>query len=171
MRVFWRAALAVVAVIFAQPTIAAPLWQNVGSGMTAAEIRKAQPAAIDNPKPETLKNGAKCELVIQSLAIGTDNYEVCFFILGGKLHQVTLGAQNPNRPMFESTVDLLRSKYGPELGAGQPLCRSGMLTICEAKWMLKTGVNISALFMQVSNNDPLVNIVYQTRMAADASKL
>jgi hypothetical protein len=169
--VVFCAAVAAAMVCFASPAAALPLWQNVDSDMTVAQIRAAQPEAEPDPAPGTLNNGARCELTIPSLAIGADTYKVCFYMLGGKLHQVTLTAKSPNRPRFESTVDLLRGKYGADIGAGQPLCRPGLMTICEAKWLLKTGVNVDAVFLQVGSNEPLVNINYQTRMAADASKL
>lgn len=93
-------------------------------------------------------------------------------MLGGKLHEVMLTALHPSQPMFEATVDLLRGKYGSELAPGQPLCKMiGYMKNCEANWMLKSGVNISALMMQITTNEPIMNIVYQTRMAKDASKL
>jgi hypothetical protein len=94
-------------------------------------------------------------------------------MLHGHLDEVMLKALNPSRAMFESTVDLLRTKYGAELAAGQPLCRTvgGDMDECSADWVLKSGANISALFMEIGGSDPLVNIVYQTRMARDASKL
>ena len=151
---------------------AAPLWQKSESGMTASEVRALFPDASVPAKVETLHGGAKCELAIGSYEIESNPYEVCFFFSDGSLTQVALTAREPNYPRFESVIDLLRSKYGSELGSGQPLCKPGsVLKMCEAKWVLKTGTNVSALFMQVGRNEPLMKINYQTRMAKEASKL
>ena len=150
---------------------AAPLWQRAESGMTTAEIRSLFPEASAPTTASTLHSGARCELAIENYEVASSPYGVCFYFFGGKLTQVALTGLEPNLPRFEGVVDLLRSKYGPELGAGQPLCKPGTLKICEAKWALKSGTNISALFMQVGNNKPLVTINYQTHMADEASKL
>lgn len=152
---------------------ATPLWQNVESGMTAAQIKRSQPSAQTSDNPDPLGNGATCDLTIPALAIGTDEYRVCFFMLHGRLVEVMLTAKNPNEAMFRETINLLRSKYGPELGAGEPLCKPGVMTMCEASWALKSGVNVDAVFDRMEGYDPnpVFNIVYQTRIAADASKL
>ena len=150
---------------------AAPLWQNVESGMSSAQIRAAQPTAEPDAEASALHSGARCELSIRSLEVASYRFKVCFYMQQGKLEQVTLQAADPSETMFSSTVDLLRAKYGPEIGAGGSLCKRGMLTTCEAKWLLKSGVNVDALFMSIQGTDPLVNINYQTRMASDASKL
>jgi hypothetical protein len=167
----FRALAGVAALVVSSIGAAAPLWQNVNSGMTPSQVKLAQPLAVTNLNPGHLASGATCDLTIQSLNVGTYDFSVCFYMMAGRLSQVTLKALSPNRPMFQSTVDLLRAKYGPELGAGNPLCREGMLTVCEAKWMLKSGVNVDALLMQVQGTDPIMNINYQTTMAMDTSKL
>jgi hypothetical protein len=166
--------LAAIAAVFVPATAnAIPLWQNVQSGMTVAEVRQAQPDARPSSSLDPLGNGATCDLEIPSLSVGSDSFHVCFYMLHGRLVQVTLKALSPSRAVFETTVDLLRGKYGKELAAGQPLCRTigGDMEECTADWVLTSGANISALFMEIGGTNPLFNIVYQTRMAKDASKL
>lgn len=87
--------------------------------------------------------------------------------------QVMLSAKDANRSRLESVLNLLRGKYGPEIGAGEARCKEGLATICDADWVLKSGTNISVTYVQVgaSDPDPVLNINYQTRMAKDASKL
>lgn len=156
----------------ASAALAVPLWQNVEAGMTRSQVQKAQPSARAEAASDTLGDGARCELSIPSLTIGTDSYKVCFFIKDGKLEQVMLSALRPSEPGFQSVVALLRAKYGPEIGAGQPLCsEDSILKKCNVDWLLKSGVNVSATMLQVGANDPIFNIVYQTRMAKDTSKL
>lgn len=168
-----RVVAAFAALVVSSSAEAAPLWQNVESGMTAAQVRHAQPEAQPSSNPDPLGSGASCDLMIPSLSVGGGTFRVCFYMLHGRLDQVTLKALNPSHSMFESTVDLLRGKYGPELASGQPLCRwiGSAMEECSADWVLKSGTNVSALFMEIGGSDPLVNIVYQTRMAKDASKL
>jgi len=150
---------------------AAPLWQNVESGMTASQVRLAQPDAQIDANPTRLGGGATCDLSIPSLDVGGDAYKVCFFMLDGKLLEVMLTALEPTQPMFDSTIELLRGKYGTELAGGHPLCTMiGIMKNCEANWLLKSGVNISALLIKIDDMETM-NIVYQTRMAKDASKL
>lgn len=153
---------------------AAPLWQNTESGMSAAKVRDLFPTASTPSKVDTLHGGARCELAIQDYEIATTTYEVCFFFKSGGLVQVMLSAKEANQPRFRSVVDLLRGKYGPEIGAGQPICEPGrIMTKCDANWVLKSGTNISATYLEIgaSDPDPVLNINYQTRMAQDASKL
>ncbi|MEO7411610.1 MAG: hypothetical protein ABIU10_09915 [Sphingomicrobium sp.] len=153
------------------PVTAAQLWQQADSGMTVQQVQSAFPAASVPQKKATLGNGASCELSIDVFVVASDAYNVCFYFRSAKLTQVTLGASDPNRPQFDTVVDLLRAKYGPELGAGTGLCKLGTLTICKADWVLKSGTNVSVIFMQVGRNSPLINVNYQTRIASEASKL
>jgi len=151
--------------------MASTLWQNTESGMSPGQVKSAFPLAAPPMKPSTLKGGAVCELALENYEIGGDTYRVCFFFVDHKLTQVMLSANEPNQPMFRSVVDLLRSKYGSELGAGKELCRPGLLLVCGADWALKTGTNVGVTFMQVGGSAPIMNINYQTRMANEASKL
>lgn len=166
-----RIPAAIALVLSSAASYAAPLWQKAESGMTIAQIKAAYPSARVPDKIGTLGNGARCELAIEGYEVSADTYQVCFYFAGNSLKQVMLSADDPTESQFDATVDLLRSKYGPELGAGQPMCKSGILRMCEAKWSLKTGTNVSVLYMRVGNSEPVMNIAYQTRMASEASKL
>lgn len=152
------------------PSVASNLWQKADSGMSVANVQSVFPEAVPS-STGSLGNGAKCQLALSDYEIASSKYKVCFFFLSGKLMQVMLSADQPSRPQFDTVLNLLRSKYGPELQAGEGLCKSGMMVTCDADWSLKSGTNVSLLFLQVGRNTPLININYQTRAAADASKL
>ena len=139
--------------------------------MTPSQVRQAFPNVAVPSEVSTLNNGAKCELAISDYDIGPNHFKVCFFFVQERLDQVTLTALQPSITRFEALKDLLRVKYGPEIGAGQQGCKFGLLTMCEAKWVLSSGSNVSALYMDVRGTDPVLNINYQTRMAGEASKL
>ena len=129
------------------------------------------PNASKPTEPETLKGGASSDLALNNYEIAGDQYQVCFYFKAAKLVQVMLSSKSPSRPQFDSVVELLRSKYGQELGSGKPQCEPGeMMTKCEADWSLKTGTNVGVFFMDIGGSGVL-NIYYQTRIASDASKL
>lgn len=153
---------------------AAPLWQNTESGMSVADVAKAQPQARPPSKVDTVHGGGKCELAIESFEISANRFKVCFYFRDGRLTQVMLNSDGGSMARFETMLDLLRAKYGPELGATSPRCKPDrFMTLCEADWLLKSGTNVSLLYLKVgtSDTDPVLNINYQTRMAAEASKL
>lgn len=150
---------------------AAPLWQGSESGMSRAEVAAAFPEARSPAKVDTIYSGARCELEIPTYKISERDFRVCFYFKADRLEQVTLGGINPSEPQFDTFVELLRSKYGPELGSGQPACKRGLLTTCKANWSLSSGSNIAVIYMTVGGKDPVLNINYQTRVANEASKL
>ena len=148
----------------AAPATAQTLWQNVDTGMTESQVLAAQPTAMQNPEPTTLSGGAKCSLHIKSYALLNDPYEVCFFFLDKRLIQVTLGHRGELfKGDYEGLVDALASKYG------EPLSNRKTSLGFAANWSLNNGVNISVFYMDKLL--PLLNLVYQTRLASDAEKL
>lgn len=159
------------AVTLATPAGSQVLWQNVSSGMTIAQIKAAQPSAVASDKPERLASGAQCELRISDYDISAKTYRVCFYMLGGKLSQITMSANEPSQVAFRTITDLLRAKYGTELSPKPNPCTSGFMATCEVTWLLPTGVNVEVLFLQVGRTDPLLNVVYQTRMKSESNKL
>lgn len=159
------------AILFASSASAAPLWQASESGMSVAQVAAAFPAAEPQSNPSTLYGGARCELKIAVYSVGASRFSVCFYFVETRLKQVTLTAAEPTEALFDSSVDLLRSKYGSELGAGTPACKRGLLTACKADWALPTGANVSVVYMTIGGKEPVLNINYQTRMADEASKL
>lgn len=138
--------------------------------MSQAQVLQAFPSATTPIEKETIKSGASCELAIPNYVISSDNYRVCFYFAADKLVQVMLSAQTPSRTQFEILLSLLRSKYGRELGSGDNPCTVDGYTKCSADWVLPSGTNVSATYYELGNAS-ILNVNYQTRMAADASNL
>lgn len=157
--------------IAASASAGTPLWQKADSGMSQAQVAAAFPDAAAPAKVTTLGDGARCELAIEHYDVNHSDFHVCFFFGKAGLQQVTLGSGDPSEAQFESMIELLRSKYGTELGAGQRPCKGALLYECQAGWSLPTGANISMLYMTIGGDDPLLNINYQVRLATEASKL
>ena len=163
-----------VAALAANSAAAQVLWQNIEAGMTAAEIRRAQPhASVVTGAKETLRGGwASCELSVRSYEVQGHNFSVCFFMREGKLIQVMMRSGAPSIVAFRSLGDLLRAKYGQELSpAPDPCRRIGSMNMCELKWLLPSGVNVSAIYMDIGGRGPVFNINYRTAMREESSKL
>lgn len=159
-----RATLALLLLFLPSFASAQVLWQNLSVGMSPSQVAAAQPEAVRPSKPDTLHGGASCDLSIRSIEVGSENYNVCFFFKNQRLVQVTLNAlETAYESQFRGVVTLLRAKYGQELSLTR-----GIVGF-EADWKLPNGVNVSVVFINKYGN--LLNINYQVRMAADASKL
>jgi hypothetical protein len=164
----------VLAALAATPAGAQVLWQNVQAGMTTAEIQRAQPrAVVVTGHKQTLKDGwATCELSLDTYEVQGNDFSVCFFMREGKLVQVMMKANEPSIVVFRSIGDLLRAKYGQELSpAADPCRRVGSMTLCELKWLLPSGVNVSSIYIDIGGRSPLLNVNYQTTMREESNKL
>lgn len=151
------------ATFWGTPVKAQTLWQNVTYGMTVQEVLAKQPDATANAKPDHLHDGATCDLVLRQYKAATDNYRVCFFFLNKALTQVTMGFDGrPTKLDFDEAVLNLTAKYG------QPLNQSRTTLGWGADWKIEGDVNVTVFFL--SELSPLMNIVYQKRLAADASR-
>jgi hypothetical protein len=150
--------------LVASPAVGQTLWQNVDSGMTAAQVRQAQPTAATPAKVEKLASGATCNLAIDQLSIDGAPYNVCFYFLDERLVQIMMSASgSPSRGQYMGIVSLLRAKYGAELSSEKTVLGH------ETDWLLPSNVNISVVYF--SEVGPLLNVVYQTRMADERDKL
>lgn len=165
--------IAVATLAFANTAQATTLWQNAETGMTRVQVKTAFPNVTPPAKVSALYDGVRCELAIHDYDVSSYKYEVCFYFLNGKLTQVTLTGAKPTQPQFEDLVSLLRVKYGPEIQTGQPLCKAGSMTMCNADWAVKSGANINVVFITFgpADDQAVLNINYQTRIAKGASKL
>ncbi|PTW47638.1 hypothetical protein C8J25_103359 [Sphingomonas faeni] len=154
-----------IAAMIAGATVPAPtLWQNTQVGMTYAEVKRAQPEAVEPAKPSTLNDGASCQLSLPKFEVNNDPYTVCFFFKNGALSQVMLTANgDPYESQFRGIVTALRVKYGPEVDLHQSSLGY------EADWMTKQGVNVSVTYFNKLGN--LLNINYQIRLAKEADRL
>jgi len=143
---------------------AAVLWQNVTVGMNSADVQKAQPSAVVSSKPETLKSGAACDLVIPAFEVASDDYRVCFFFKDKRLEQVMLSSvKEPTEPQFRSIVTALRSKYGKEINFEKNILGY------DVDWFTSDKVNVSLTYFNKYGS--LLNINYQVRLAKDAKGL
>ena len=157
----------IMAATVATQVSAEPLWQNLNSGMTLAQVKAAQPTAEPPATVSTLKGGASCDLAISDYVVQSDHFEVCFYMQSGRLDQVTMTSSNPSMPVYDTMKTLLRAKYEVPI---KDKCDTGMMNLCEAEW-LHGGVNVSLLYMDIGHKDPLVNINYQTRVKTESGKL
>lgn len=148
----------------ATPAFSQTLWQNLNVGMSPQQIMAAKPEAVRQDNPDHLASGAECQLKIQHFELLADDYSVCFFILDGKLAQVTLHHNGkPSKSDFDNVATALSAKYG------RPYSEKPNALGYEADWVLDSGVNISMVLFD--KYTPLLNINYQTRIAGEASKL
>ena len=153
------------ALLSATASVAQTLWQNTNVGMTADQIRRAQPSAQVPSRAQTLHGGAVCGLELPDYEVGSDHFRVCFFMKDGRLAQVTMTSTEPSIPAYDALSVMLRARYGNELSASsQPCARGRGLTVCTMEWLLDTGVNVSLLYSDVNGRLQILNVVYQTRL-------
>ena len=140
------------------------LWGEAASGMTLVEIRAIYPHAESRTPTDRLADGAACELVIPHLEIAAHDFSVEFYFKDDKLGQVTIASNGgADVGTFRSIAVALRAKYGPELSYEED--DFGFST---ADWIAQNGVNVGVVCYPGIG---LLNIVFQTRLAADANKL
>lgn len=75
------------AVALSSEAPAQTLWQNTAVGMTADQIRAAQPSARLPAVRGTLRGGATCELEVGGYEVSGERFDVCFFLRDGSLSQ------------------------------------------------------------------------------------
>ncbi len=113
------------------------LWQNVNGGMSVAEVRAAQPAAVSVAKPEALVTGATDELQIPETQFHGLPFDARFFFLGGKLVQVNLTAKGRiQRADYDRLVNTLKAQHGPETSSGPTAIGQ------QTRWDNVAGLNI-----------------------------
>jgi hypothetical protein len=159
--------------LLAVPASAQVLWQNVSVGMTADQIRAAQPAVAVPTERSTLHSGAICELQLRGYEVQGDSFDVCFFLQDHRLIQVMMSAQRASRSAFDSFAALLRARYGREVSPNAAPCRivSADFTSCGIDWLLPSGVNVSLNFLAVRGTEDLLKINYQVRLRREGDRL
>lgn len=161
------AAFALVAAADAQAQI---LWQNVERGMSAEEVRRAQPRAVPYEDPSALFNGARCLLRIEDYEFGGQRLTVCFYMLAGRLHQVTLKLKSANEAIFHSLAAELRERHGSETGAGAGLCVQEILRTCRAEWPLPGGVRLHIGWYGLGADRGFLNVNYQASPSRESCR-
>ena len=101
--------------------------------------------------------------------IANEDFLPEFFFQNGHLEQVTLSLQSVDtasnaRLVFANLTTALRARYGQEISA-----RPTAIGL-DSEW-LSGKTNVTLILIAIGDTDPLLNIVYQVRLAGDASKL
>lgn len=154
-------AAALLLLFAAAPAQAQLLWENVKAGMTAEEVRRAQPRAQVYDDADRLFNGARCLLRIGHYDFGGRSLTVCFYMLDGRLHQVTLKLRPAVESDFAALSALLRERYGPARQTADPICLREILESCRVEWTLPDGIELSILWGNLLAGDGYLNINYQ----------
>lgn len=139
----------------AAPAAAQPLWRNFQSGMTAEQVRAADPRVAANPlaAKERLKDGAACELVIEAVEIDGRPFRSCFYFRAGKLAQISLGDRGATPQMFRGIKTRLANENGPSFAEQQ----SGRIQ--EARWTRGDNSRVSLMYIEIGQ--PIMRIVYE----------
>lgn len=147
------------------------LWQGTTYGMSVAQVKAVVPGATQPARPDSLGDGAAELLHIPELIIANARFRASFFFKAGCLEQVTLSLEDGHTfyeamLLFDAVVDLLRSKYGPELSRKDT---RDVIKASEATWMAGS-TNIRLLALDIRSG-AVLNVNYQASMAKDMEKL
>ena len=138
--------------------------EEAGSGMSLAELAQAYPEAIANSSPDHLHDGSTGDVVIPHLEIAAHDFRVEFYFRDGRLVQVMIVSDGgPELEDFRAVASALRAKYGPEMEYEE-----SDYGFSEASWFTEGQINIALVCYPAAD---CLNIVFQTRLAAEASKL
>jgi len=169
-----RAIVAGVILLVIAPISAAKaqvLWQGARAGMSVEEVLKALPGATRYvPAPgDKLGDGATELVTAPDQMISEKMFRPRFYFSNYRLEQVTLSLQGADdsriaRITFEDVFIALRAKYGPEVVLKDTDIGK------EADW-LHGKTNITLFLISNSDTTPLLNIIYQMRVAGDAVHL
>lgn len=152
------------------------LWQAANIGDSPQEIRSKFPEAIisENPNADILHGGEQCLVRIPKYVVSSATFRTCFYFSDGQLSQVTIGLvhfqpTDSIEALFDRVLESLTSKYGP---ADSQEDKSGMMTMRDRDWYLgKVNISVVLVHFGDDDDDPVLNINYQTRMGKDADKL
>lgn len=153
--------------------LAQVLWNGTSYGMSPVRVKALMPKAF-NPgdKGDTLQDGSIELLRLKNVELVGQSFTASFFFRESKLRQVTLSADGERSldsrgNTFDALAEALRVKYGKELNRSQT--GTGLASI-EASWQ-SGKTNISLFMMEIGSGQSILNINYQVRLAAEASKL
>lgn len=172
MRSFLAICVAVAICFGGLPASAQALWGASQYGMTVEQTKKAFPEAKAPIKSAKLGDGATELLRIENIELVNEKFDAQFFYMNSRLVQVTLTVRG--NPSFHSAFLIFqRLETALNVKYGQPMGRKverGMPNVAGADWQ-SGRTNINLLAMAVGNNDAVLNINYQVRVAKDADKL
>ncbi len=165
-------ALVLSAVSAPAPTHAQVLWGGTEYGMSLAQVKAIVPTATRPEKATELGTGAVEQLRLDDVEIANENFTASFYFISDKLTQVMLSLGKGRTfhhalLVYKSLSDALRAKYGREIAND---IKRGLLNQASATWIVGR-TNIDLLALSVGENDAVLNINYQVRVARDAEKL
>lgn len=148
------------------------LWSGTEYGMSVDQVKSVVPNVTTPSSPSRLGDGAQELLRLENVEIVNKRFAASFYFITGKLTQVTLSLEKGHTfhgalLVFDSLTEALRAKYGREINRD---IKRGVLNRATATWMAGR-TNINVLVMSVGEDDALLNINYQVRVAQDADKL
>jgi hypothetical protein len=151
------------------------LWGGTATGMSPNDVRQVQPsAAPPGADGNRIASGALELLRIPVVEIEDAKFTVQFYFLNNKLTQVMLSLHKPAtlrevRSVFDRLDTLLRAKYGTEIKSDKK--ESASAKFYDKTWISgRTNILLTAISIG-DGNDSILNVVYQTRIAEEASKL
>jgi len=154
------------------PTNAQSLWQESEFGMTPAQVQERFPNAHPTSSPGTLHGGAIELLRISDIEIVGNKFKSSFFFKDNRLIQVTLSLADREtahgaKLVFDSLSETLRAKYGAELSKD---ASGGIMTTLSSTW-ISGRTNITLYYNVIGQSDPILNLIYQVRLSAEADKI
>lgn len=173
----WMKTVVVLGCLGAAQVEAAPvcdeLWGQTCYGMTVNQVLKAVPGASAHAAlaGKNLANGAFELATGPDQTIAGEMFTPRYYFLNGRLDEVMLTLEGVTdsykaTSAFEALTDALRAKYGPELSLHQTLIGR------DGNWRHgKTNIALALFVIGNADPHPLLNVVYQTRLAEDAGHL
>lgn len=148
------------------------LWGGTEYGMSLGQVMAIVPSAIHPNKSGRLADGAQELLQLRDVEIANEKFTTSFFFASNKLTQVTISLNGGHTfhqalLVFNSLTEALRAKYGREISND---IKRGTLNQASATWIAGQ-TNITLLAFSVGEEDAILNINYQVRVARDAEKL
>jgi len=164
--------LAVLAVAVPTLSMAEPLWGNVEAGASLTDIKNSYPdgRVVEPTEGQKIKSGAMMRYRISSVPIVGESFRAEFYLLGGKLEQVTLALEATKNSYecqhtTEAVIEALIAKYGT------PVKRDGSTTSTDYSWSIgKTTISLFGMNLPSINSCSL-SIFYNQRIAASSDNL
>jgi hypothetical protein len=162
----------IVVLLLSLPCSAQSLWQASSVGMSPQQVKAAFPQASEPATPSELADGAVELLRLQGIEIANERFEAAFFFKDAKLTQVTLSPEvKPSAiagpVMFNSLAELLDAKYGRKLNVQET---HGLMESRTFTWFVDK-TNVTLYYICIGGKDPILHVIYQVRIAAEANKL
>jgi len=169
---FAKIFLITVLALFSQVAFGQSLWKDSTYGMTPGQVQSEFPEAIKPDTLSTLYGGAVELLTVKNVEIISKLFDSSFFFKDDKLTQVTVHLQKGNsvaaaKLAYGELREALRAKYGPEINSDSS---SGFMSRASTTWM-SGKTNITLFYNKTGDLDPILNVVYQVRLATEADKL